>query len=157
MGNFFDEFRNSETAVRLADALKAYKGKPVTIMEVCGTHTMSIFRYGIRDLLPDAIKLVSGPGCPVCVTPVSFVDAAVKIAQTEGVIITTFGDLMKVPGTRSSLAVEKSAGADIRIVYSPLDSIQIAAENADKKVVFLSVGFETTTPVAALTLLKACE
>ena len=157
MSNYIDEFRNTETALKMASNLKAYRGKPISIMEVCGTHTMSVFRYGIRDLLPEAIKLVSGPGCPVCVTPASFVDAAVSVAQTEGVIITTFGDLIKVPGSASSLAREKSEGADIRIVYSPLDSLEIAVENQQKKVVFLSIGFETTAPVAALTLLKAYE
>lgn len=157
MGNYFDEFKNSKTAHKLAEALKAYSGKPVTIMEVCGTHTMSIFRYGVRNFLPQAIKLVSGPGCPVCVTPVSFVDAAVRVAGMEDVITTTFGDLMKVPGTKSSLAAAKSDGADIRIVYSPLDSVEIAAENPGKQVVFLSVGFETTTPVSALALLTACD
>ena len=157
MGNFLDEFRNSDTAKKLAEALKRCDGEAVSIMEVCGTHTMAIFRYGIRELLPDSISLISGPGCPVCVTPVSFMDAAIEIAAREGVITTSFGDLLKVPGSGSSLAVEKSKGADIRIVYSPLDILEIAAENPDKKVVFISVGFETTAPVSALAVLKAHE
>lgn len=154
---FLDEFRNPDTAKKLAEALKVCDGEPISIMEVCGTHTMAIFRYGIRDLLPDSIRLISGPGCPVCVTPVSFMDAAVEIAGREGVITASFGDLLKVPGSSSSLAVEKSKGADIRIVYSPLDILDIAVSNPDKRVVFISVGFETTAPISALTVLKADE
>lgn len=157
MGNFIDEFRDPAAAAKIAAALKRYSGKKIKIMEVCGTHTMAIFRYGIRDLLPETVSLVSGPGCPVCVTTVSFVDAAIVLARTAGAIITTFGDLMRVPGSTGSLSAEKAAGADIRVVYSPLDSLAVARENPRKKVVFLSVGFETTTPVAALTVLKACE
>lgn len=157
MGNYLDEFRNSDNAKKLAETLRRCDGEPVSIMEVCGTHTMSIFRYGIRELLPDSIRLISGPGCPVCVTPVSFMDAAIYIASREGVITASFGDLLKVPGSSSTLAAEKSKGADIRIVYSPLDILEIAADNPDKKVVFISVGFETTAPVSALAVLKAEE
>lgn len=157
MGNYLDEFRNSEVTLRLADILRKCDGAPVSIMEVCGTHTMALFRYGIRDLLPESIRLVSGPGCPVCVTPVSFIDAAVEIAAREDVITASFGDLLKVPGSGSSLALEKARGADVRIVYSPLDILTVAAENPDRKVVFVSVGFETTAPVSALTVLRAYE
>lgn len=157
MGNYLDEFRNPETAKKLAGALKSCDGEKISIMEVCGTHTMAIFRYGIRELLPDSIRLISGPGCPVCVTPVSFIDAAVEIAAREGVITASFGDLLKVPGSASSLAIAKSEGADVRIIYSPLDILKIAEENPDKKVVFISVGFETTAPITALTVLKAHE
>lgn len=155
--NFLDEFRNSEITRALADILKRCDGAPVSIMEVCGTHTMALFRYGIRDLLPGSIRLVSGPGCPVCVTPVSFIDAAIEIAARKDVIAASFGDLLKVPGSSSSLAQEKAGGADVRIVYSPLDVLNMAAENPDKKVVFISVGFETTAPVSALTVLRAQE
>ena len=124
-------------------------------MEVCGTHTVSIFRGGIRQMLPEQVELVSGPGCPVCVTPDDYMDKAVAYARREDVILTTFGDMLKVPGSMSSLGVEKAAGADIRIVYSPLDSIRVARENPRKKVVFLAVGFETTAPTAAATVLAA--
>jgi len=157
MNNLIDEFRNSETARKMVRILSEYKGRPVNLMEVCGTHTMSIFRFGIRDVLPESIRLLSGPGCPVCVTPNYFIDAAIELAKMDDVIITTFGDMMRVPGNGSSLLEQKASGKDIRIVYSPLDSLKIAANNPDKKVVFLSVGFETTTPVSALTVIKAKE
>ncbi|MCX7747038.1 MAG: hydrogenase formation protein HypD [Clostridia bacterium] len=157
MSKVIDEFRNSALASKMGEVLAAYTGKPVTLMEVCGTHTMSIFRYGIRDLLPPNIRLVSGPGCPVCVTPGYFMDAAVSLCQREDVIIATFGDMMRVPGSETSLLKEKALGRDIRIVYSPLDSINIARENPGKKVVFLSIGFETTLPVIALSVIKAKE
>lgn len=130
-------------------------GRHLRFMEVCGTHTVSIFRAGIRQMLPDTVELVSGPGCPVCVTPDEYMDKAIAYAQREDVIITTFGDMLKVPGTESSLSEAKAAGADIRIVYSPLDSLQVAKENPDKKVIFLAVGFETTAPTAAATVLAA--
>lgn len=130
-------------------------GRRLRFMEVCGTHTVSIFRAGIRQMLPDTVELVSGPGCPVCVTPDEYMDKAIAYAQREDVIITTFGDMLKVPGTESSLSEAKAAGADIRIVYSPLDSLQVAKENPGKKVIFLAVGFETTAPTAAATVLAA--
>ncbi len=162
MNNFIDEYRNTGTAEKMAEALKSYRGKRVTLMEVCGTHTMSIFRYGIRDLLPPQIKLISGPGCPVCVTPGFYINSAIDLCKRDDVIIATFGDLMRVPGTdasgrRECLLDEKARGSDIRVVYSPLDSVEIAVQNPDKKIVFLSVGFETTTPVIALSVLKAKE
>jgi hydrogenase expression/formation protein HypD len=157
MVNYIDEFRNSEVSQQLSKVLSSYNGKPVTIMEVCGTHTMSIFKFGIRDILSKNIRLISGPGCPVCVTPSFYVNAAVELAKRDDVILTTFGDMMRVPGTKSSLLTERALGSDIRIVYSPLDSIKIAKENKDKNVVFLSIGFETTTPIAALSVLKARE
>ena len=124
-------------------------------MEVCGTHTVAIFRAGIRQMLPENVELVSGPGCPVCVTPDDYMDKAIAYAQQPDVIITTFGDMLKVPGSRSSLNEAKTNGADIRIVYSPMDSLQVARENPDKKIVFLAVGFETTAPTAAATVLAA--
>ena len=133
---------------------KHHEGK-LRFMEVCGTHTVSIFRAGIRQLLPENIELVSGPGCPVCVTPDTYIDKAVAYAEREDVIITTFGDMLKVPGSSSSLGEAQADGADIRILYSPMDSLQIALENPKKKVIFLAVGFETTAPTAAATVLAA--
>ena len=111
-------------------------------MEVCGTHTMSILKSGLKELLPQNIKLISGPGCPVCVTPQEYIDMAIELCKKENVIITTFGDLVRVPGTYSSLQKEKALGRDIRVVFSPLDSLEIAKSNLDKEVVFLGVGFE---------------
>ena len=157
MPEILDRFKDPDMARMLAEKLRKLDGETVSIMEVCGTHTMAIFRYGIRSLLPESIRLVSGPGCPVCVTPVSFIDAAIQLSRSGDVIIATFGDLMKVPGTGSTLTDEKRNGADIRIVYSPLDALDIAAGEPTKKVVFLSVGFETTAPVCALVVLRAEE
>ncbi|MBF1714566.1 MAG: hydrogenase formation protein HypD [Selenomonas sp.] len=130
-------------------------GRHIRIMEVCGTHTVAIFRAGLRQILPPEVELVSGPGCPVCVTPDSYIDAAIAYAGMEDVIITTFGDMLKVPGTSSSLAAAQAAGADVRIVYSPLDALPIAAEHPEKKVIFLAVGFETTAPTEAAAVLAA--
>lgn len=129
--------------------------RPVRFMEVCGTHTVAIFRAGIRQLLPEKVELVSGPGCPVCVTPNDYLDTAIAYARQKDVIIATFGDMLKVPGTTSSLNAVKAEGADIRVVYSPLDSLQIAKDNPTKKVIFLAVGFETTSPTAAATIFTA--
>jgi len=124
-------------------------------MEVCGTHTVSIFRTGIRSLLPDTITLLSGPGCPVCVTDQREIDAFIELSRIDGVITTTFGDVMRVPGTHSSLQKERADGRDIRIVYSTMDAVEIAATNSDKKVVFLGVGFETTAPTVAAAVVSA--
>ena len=135
--------------------LAATTGRKLRFMEVCGTHTVAIFRAGLRQILPDSVELVSGPGCPVCVTPDDYMDKAIAYAQRDDVIIATFGDMLKVPGSKSSLNEAKTNGADIRIVYSPMDSIQIAKDNLDKKVIFLAVGFETTAPTAAATVLAA--
>ena len=130
-------------------------GERVRLMEVCGTHTVSIFRAGLRQMLPENVELVSGPGCPVCVTPDDYMDKAIAYAKMPDVIVTTFGDMLKVPGTESSLGQAAAEGADVRIVYSPLDSLPIAAQNPGKKVIFLAVGFETTAPTAAATVLAA--
>lgn len=138
----------------IAGLSRLYKRK-IRFMEVCGTHTVSIFRAGIRQLLPDNIELVSGPGCPVCVTPDSYIDKSVEYAKREDVIIATFGDMLKVPGSHSSLGEAQADGADIRILYSTMDSLQLCRENPDKKVIFLAVGFETTAPTAAATVLAA--
>ena len=129
--------------------------RPLRLMEVCGTHTVAIFRGGLRQILPKGLELVSGPGCPVCVTDDSYMDKAIAYARRDDVIITTFGDMLKVPGSESSLGAAKTEGADVRIVYSPMDSLKIAAENTAKKIVFLAVGFETTAPTAAATVIAA--
>jgi hydrogenase expression/formation protein HypD len=141
---------------RLADRLRDFPARPDTkIMEVCGTHTVAIRRFGLQRLLPPGVKLVSGPGCPVCVTPDTFIDEAIALAS-QGVVITSFGDMLRVPGSRSSLEKERAAGADIRAVYSPLDAMQIAA-GTKKETVFLAVGFETTAPIIAAAAMKALE
>ncbi|MBP2655247.1 MAG: hydrogenase expression/formation protein HypD [Firmicutes bacterium] len=131
--------------------------RPLRLMEVCGTHTVAIFKSGIRQLLPLEVELVSGPGCPVCVTSNAYLDTAIAYSRQDDVIITTFGDMLRVPGSSSSLSVQKAKGADIRIVYSPLESLDIAAANTTKKVIFLAVGFETTAPTAAATVLAAAD
>lgn len=128
----------------------------VNLMEVCGTHTHEIFRSGVRAILPKKVRLRSGPGCPVCVTPDSYIDGAIAMAKNRDFIITTFGDMLKVPGSESSLKAELNAGADVRVVYSPEETLDVAKENPGKNVVFLSVGFETTVPASAF-LIKAAE
>ena len=129
--------------------------KKLRFMEVCGTHTVAIFRSGIRQLLPENVELVSGPGCPVCVTNDDYIDKAIEYSRRKNFVIATFGDMLKVPGSRSSLAAAVAEGADVRIVYSPLDCLEIAKENPRKKVIFLAVGFETTAPTQAATVLAA--
>lgn len=133
------------------------KGRTVRFMEVCGTHTVAIFKAGIRQLLPENVALVSGPGCPVCVTPNEYLDTAIAYSRKLDVMIATFGDMLKVPGSSSSLAQEKAQGADIHIVYSSLEALEIAEQNPHKKVIFLAVGFETTSPTAAAAILMAAE
>ena len=140
---------------RARDIITSYSGRPLRIMEVCGTHTHEIFRIGLRKLLPPQIDLISGPGCPVCVTAVGFIDEAIWLALEKRCIICTFGDLIRVPGTEMSLAGARAAGADIRPVYSPLDAVALAQANPDRQVVFLAVGFETTTPSACLAAKQA--
>ena len=135
--------------------LSTYHGKKLRIMEVCGTHTHEIFRLGVRKLLSDDIDLISGPGCPVCVTPVGYIDEAVMLALDHGCTICTFGDLVRVPGTEMSLAGARSKGAKIQVVYTPLDAPEYAKEHPEEEVVFLSVGFETTTPVSCYAIQKA--
>jgi hydrogenase expression/formation protein HypD len=128
---------------------------PLSLMEVCGTHTVALFRQGIRDLLPEGIRLLSGPGCPVCVTSIEDVETAMSIARTEGVVLTTFGDMMRVPGANECLFDAKAAGADVRIVYGPADALKLAKEEPTKKVVFFATGFETTSPLVAATVMMA--
>ncbi len=139
----------SEAAKTAAAMLAAYDGRPLRIMEVCGTHTHEIFRLGIRKLLPKQVELISGPGCPVCVTPVGYIDEAVWLAE-HGVTVATFGDLVRVPGTKKSLADARADGGNVRIVYSPLDAAAWAREHPEEQVAFLSVGFETTVPASCL-------
>jgi hydrogenase expression/formation protein HypD len=148
---YLDEYRDPQLAKSLIDALqrRSYSKNEIRLMEICGTHTVAIFRSGLRQLLPPTIKLISGPGCPVCVTANEDIDRAIWLAQQPGVITTTFGDLIRVPGSNSSLHVERSRGADVRIVYSSLDALQIASENPDRQVVFIGIGFETTAPTIA--------
>ena len=152
---FSREFRDPELAKALVAQIREKSRDPLRLMEVCGTHTMSIFRYGIRSVLPDTITLLSGPGCPVCVTAQKDIDAYVMLARRPEVILTTFGDLMKVPGSGSSLAGEKAKGADVRMVYSIFDALAVAKENPDKEVVFCAVGFETTIPTIAGAVITA--
>jgi hydrogenase expression/formation protein HypD len=129
----------------------------VSLMEVCGTHTMAIARYGIRSLLPKKLKLLSGPGCPVCVTPAGYVDAAISLSENPDVVIVTFGDLMRVPGSQSNLAAAKAAGGDVRVAYSPTYALELAQRYPRRKIVFLAIGFETTSPSVAWTMLQAKE
>jgi hydrogenase expression/formation protein HypD len=130
-------------------------GRPIKFMEVCGTHTVAIFRHGIRDVIPKEISLLSGPGCPVCVTPIKDVDAAIAISRRDDCLLSTFGDMMRVPGSKQSLFHAQAEGAHIRIVYSPMDALKLAVENKDKNVVFFATGFETTSPSIAGTLSEA--
>ena len=138
-----------------SDIITGYSGRPLRIMEVCGTHTHEIFRLGIRKLMPESIDIISGPGCPVCVTAVGYIDEACWLALDKGCTVCTFGDLIKVPGTEMSLAGARARGAKIRPVYSPLDAVALAREDPDEQVVFLAVGFETTTPSACLAVKQA--
>jgi len=148
-------FRDPAIARNLIDAIHTTATAPVKFMEVCGTHTVSIARNGLRGVMPETITLLSGPGCPVCVTANADIDTAIEFAKQPGVIVTTFGDMMKVPGSYSSLSGEKAEGHDIRIVYSPLDALDIAERNPDHQVVFIGVGFETTVPVIASAIQQA--
>ncbi len=140
---------------KAAAILRNYDGRPLRIMEVCGTHTHEIFRLGIRGMLPDSITLISGPGCPVCVTPTGFIDEAVWLALEKGCTICTFGDLVRVPGSKRSLAQARAEGAKIVMVYSPLDSVEYAEQHPEEQVVWLAVGFETTTPATCVAVQQA--
>jgi len=154
---FVDEFRDPAMARALAReiAARVAPGRRYAFMEVCGGHTHTIYKHGIEDYLPPCITLVHGPGCPVCVIPMGRVDDAMSIAAQPGVILTCFGDMLRVPGGRGSFLDAKAHGADIRMVYSPLDALKLARANPDRRVVFMAIGFETTAPSTALTLLHA--
>jgi hydrogenase expression/formation protein HypD len=159
---YVDEFRDAEKAQlllreidKLIVRIDICRHRPLSIMEVCGGHTHAIFKFGIETMLPEAIELVHGPGCPVCVLPMGRVDDCVALAEAPGVIFTTFGDAMRVPGSKKSLLQAKAEGADVRMVYSPLDALALARKHPDRQVVFFGLGFETTMPSTALTILQA--
>ena len=154
---FVDEYRQSDLARRLADQIAQMTDEPLKIMEVCGGHTHTIFKYGIEDLLPPNIEMIHGPGCPVCVIPLGRTDDSISLALKPGVIFTTFGDMMRVPGSSTNLFDAKAAGADVRMVYSPLDALKIARKNPDRQVIFLALGFETTAPSTAMTIRQAAK
>lgn len=159
---FVDEFRDPELArtliQQIAETMQSLpysKQQPLQLMEFCGGHTHTIFRYGIEQMLPDSIEMVHGPGCPVCVLPMGRVDDCVVLAERPDVIFTTFGDAMRVPGSKKSLLQAKADGADIRMVYSPLDALELARKNPERQVIFFALGFETTMPSTALTVIQA--
>jgi len=152
---FIDEFRDAGLARRLADKIAMLSTRPARLMEFCGGHTVAIMRNGIRQLLPPTIEMLSGPGCPVCVTANSDIDQAIALAGLPDVIITTFGDMLKVPGSYSSLQKARAEGSDIRVVYSTQDALQAARDNPQKSIIFIGVGFETTAPTIAMAIVQA--
>jgi len=152
---FVDEYRGGEDASKLLDAIRSSVTRPWVIMELCGGQTHTLIKAGIDRMLPDEITLVHGPGCPVCVTPMRLLDQAIAIARRPEVIFTSFGDMLRVPGSAADLLEVKSEGGDVRIVYSPLDAVKIAEANPDKQVVFFAVGFETTAPANAMAVWRA--
>ena len=154
----FSAFRDPTLARELIARIHELAGdREINLMEVCGTHTVSIGRYGFRSIMPTGLHLLSGPGCPVCVTANRDIDHAIALARMDDTVITTFGDMMRVPGSSTSLAKMKAAGRDIRIVYSPLDALDVAQTNPDRQVIFMGVGFETTTPTIAASILEAAD
>jgi hydrogenase expression/formation protein HypD len=152
---YVDEYRDPQLAEQLLSTLRRRSHRPVRLMEICGTHTVAIFRSGLRDLLPDTIGLISGPGCPVCVTAAEDIDRTIWLAQQPGVILATFGDLVRVPGSRSSLQQERARGADVRIVYASFDALEFARRHPDRHVVLVGIGFETTAPTVAAAIKQA--
>ena len=152
---FVEEYRDPELGKKLLDRIHRRSHKPARLMEFCGGHTVAIFKYGLRQLLPPNIEMLSGPGCPVCVTTSADLDKAIALGHMPGVIITSFGDMIRVPGSRSSLQQARAAGADVRIVYSAQDALAIARDNPAKSVVFIGIGFETTAPTIAASVLQA--
>jgi hydrogenase expression/formation protein HypD len=152
---YIDEYRDAEAAKKFAEAIRQITTCEWTLMEICGGQTHAIVKYGVDELLPPQITLLHGPGCPVCVTPVELIDKATEIASQPGVIFTSFGDMLRVPGTQHDLLSSKAAGADVRMVYSPLDALKLAQENPERQVVFFAVGFETTAPANAMSVYLA--
>lgn len=152
---YLDEFRDPKAAKKLSEEIKKITTRPWRIMEICGGQTHTILKYNIEELLPNEITLIHGPGCPVCVTPLELIDKAIEIASREDVIFTSFGDMLRVPGSKKDLLTVKAEGGNIKMVYSPLDAVKIAEQNPDKKVVFFAVGFETTAPANAMSVLEA--
>ncbi|MEO8682131.1 MAG: hydrogenase formation protein HypD [Vicinamibacterales bacterium] len=154
---FIDEYRDGNAARQYADAVRRIITRPWTLMEVCGGQTHAIVKFGIDELLPKEVTLVHGPGCPVCVTPLEQIDKALLVSSWPGVIFTSFGDMLRVPGSHTDLLTKKAGGADVRIVYSPLDALKIARDNPGKQVVFFAVGFETTAPANAMAVFQAAQ
>jgi hydrogenase expression/formation protein HypD len=154
---YLDEYRDGELARKLAAEIHRVTTQPWTIMEVCGGQTHAIVKFGIDELLPQQITLIHGPGCPVCVTPLEVIDQALEIAARPGVIFTSFGDMLRVPGSTTDLLSAKAKGADVRMVYSPLDAVKVAEENPSREVVFFGVGFETTAPATAMAVFQAAQ
>ena len=152
---FVEEYRDPELGKKLLERIHRRSHKPVRLMEFCGGHTVAIFKHGLRQLLPANIEMLSGPGCPVCVTASADLDKAIALGKLPGVIITSFGDMIRVPGSRASLQQAKADGADVRIVYSAQDALAIARDNPGKSVVFIGIGFETTAPTIAASILQA--
>jgi len=152
---FLDEYRDGAAVAQWVEAIRTLVTRPWNLMEVCGGQTHSIVRFGLDELLPPSVRLIHGPGCPVCVTPVELVDKAVAIAARPGVIFCSFGDMLRVPGSSSDLLQVKSRGGDVRIVYSPLDAVKVAGDNPGRQVVFFAVGFETTAPANAMAVVEA--
>ncbi len=152
---FVDEYRDAVQAEKLLHAIRKTVTRPWTIMEICGGQTHTLIKFGIDHMLPEAITLVHGPGCPVCVTPLELIDKALALARMPGVIFTSFGDMLRVPGSQSDLLSDKAAGADVRMVYSPLDAVRLAERHPDREVVFFAVGFETTVPTTAMAVWQA--
>ncbi|MDQ3484087.1 MAG: hydrogenase formation protein HypD, partial [Actinomycetota bacterium] len=152
---YLDEFSDPDLAKKLVDQIHEVTTQPWAMMEVCGGQTHSIIRHGIDQLLPDEIEMIHGPGCPVCVTPLEMIDRALAVASQPGVIFCSFGDMLRVPGSSEDLFRIKSAGGDVRVVYSPLDALNLARENPDRQVVFFGIGFETTAPANAMTVYQA--
>src|ERR1700736_3917118 len=152
---YLDEYRDGRIARALATEIAQACTRPWVLMEICGGQTHTIMRYGLDDLLPEGLRLVHGPGCPVCVTPLEQIDRALAVAARPGVIFCSFGDMLRVPGTSSDLLRVRAEGGEVRIVYSPLDAVRIAGENPDREVVFFAVGFETTAPATALAVWQA--
>jgi hydrogenase expression/formation protein HypD len=153
--NLRTDFKDEAACAALLEQIVKESETPAVIMEVCGGHTMALYRNGIHSLLPETVKMVSGPGCPVCVSDIRFIDHAIALSRKPEVIITTYGDLIRVPGSTSSLEKEKAAGADIRLVWSALDAVTLAQRHPDKTIVFLGIGFETTSPGTAIAVLEA--
>ena len=154
---YLDEYRDGELARKLAGKIHQITTRPWTIMEVCGGQTHAIVKFGIDELLPERITLIHGPGCPVCVTPLEVIDQALEIAARPGVIFASFGDMLRVPGSTTDLLAAKAKGADVRMVYSPLDAVKLAEENPAREVVFFGVGFETTAPATAMAVFQAAQ
>lgn len=154
---FVDEYRNPELARRVIERIRSTSTRTIRLMEFCGGHTVAIFKHGIRQVLPPSIQLLSGPGCPVCVTSNSDLDRAIATASARGVIVATFGDMLKVPGSYSSLQQARAEGSDIRVVYSATDALKIARGNPEKSLVFLGIGFETTAPTIAASIVAASQ